>query len=382
MKFPKLTVAALSLLSDFLSARTWTDVKGRTLEAEMVSKSESSVTVLVRGQKTEIALEMLSESDQKFVKNWERGDVAGYEALFEQKWPKLVSIDLDIEITEEEGEDGSYIYRSPHYEFISNTELSKVPVKRFSVLFEATREYVRQLPYANKKAHQESVRYQVFLFDTMESYVRAGGPEGSAGVYLGGKDVIMVLCQSLGLVKRGSTWAMDYDRTNKTLPHEITHQLTDREYFVEGARGWFSEGFAEYVAVTPYRSGKFSVSKAPSYIEEYVTSFSRVDNRGRNLGEEILAPRLEKFMTMSYSDFASAENGNFNYGLGALLVTYFNHYDGEGDAANIKNFLRAIKQGKTGTEALEVLRAGRSWEQLEEDVTTGWRKRGVKIDFM
>jgi len=35
--------------------------------------------------------------------------------------------------------------------------------------------------------------------------------------------------------------------------------VTDREYYAPSARGWFSEGMAEYIAVTPYRSGKFSV---------------------------------------------------------------------------------------------------------------------------
>ncbi|MGJ8672878.1 hypothetical protein [Rubritalea sp.] len=387
MNFFSHSIAVTIFLFSQVNARTWTDVKGRSLEAELINKTDTTVTVLLKGKETEIPLTKLSKQDQEFVKGWEaEGAQASdqsvdYKKQFEQEWPKLVSTDLDIEITEEEGEDGRVIYRSPHYEFVSNTKLSKVPVKRFAVLFEATREYVQQLPYANKKAYQTGERYKVFLFDTIESYVRAGGPEGSAGVYMSGKDVIMVPCQSLGLIKRGSSWALDYDRSNKTLPHEITHQLTDREYYAEGARGWFSEGFAEYVAVTPYRSGKFSVSKAPSYVEQYVTSFAKADNRGRNLGEEISAPKLESFMTMSYGDFAFAGNANFNYGLGALLVTYFNHYDGEGDAANLKNFLGALKEGKKGKEALEVLRAGRSWEELEEDVTTGWRKRGVKINF-
>jgi hypothetical protein len=335
----------------------------------------------------DIPLQNLSQADQEFVSQWkpeakpEQKESSKDEEYFAQAWPKLVSADNNLEIEELDGEGGTFLYRSPHYEFVSNTRLSKVVVKRFAVLFEATRTYVQQIPYANRKAYKEGERYKVYLFDTMESYVRAGGPPDSGGVYMSGKDIIMVPCKSLGLVRRGSSWALDYDRTNKALPHEITHQITDRAYYAEGARGWFTEGFAEYVAVTPYRSGKFSVSKAPGYVEQYVTSFARADNRGRNLGEEIDAPRLQVYMMMDYKQFAYTDKANFNYGLGALLVTYFNHYDGDGDAKNIKNFLRALKAGKKGEEALEVLRAGRSWEQLEDDVTTGWRKRGVKIHF-
>ncbi|MFD2159379.1 hypothetical protein ACFSW8_10750 [Rubritalea tangerina] len=374
-----------------LGARTWTDVKGRKIEADIVSKTTSAVVVKKKGKEITIPLVKLSQADRDFVAGWEapsdevvkkdEGKVtdAKVEEYFNLPWPKLISADNGLEIEETSGPNETYVYRSPNYEFVSDTKLSKVVVKRFAVLFEATRLYVQQMPYASLKAYKEGANYKVMLFDSMNSYHRAGGPVGSAGVYIPSKDIIMVPCQSLGLVRRGSSWALDYDKTNKTLPHEITHQLTDREYYAPGARGWFSEGFAEYIAATPYRSGKFTANKAESSIEQYVTNFSKKDGRGRNLGTEINAPDLKKFMMMSYGEFTA--NGNFNYGLGALLVTYFNHYDGEGDGENLKNFLRALKAGKKGEEALEALRAGRSFEELEADITKGWRKRGVKINF-
>lgn len=393
MKFPAAPTylcSGLFLCSALLAgARSWTDVKGRKIEAEMVSKTASSVTVLMKGKKTTIPLSKLSQADRDFVKQWQAESKSAkkskstsevdVEEYFNLPWPRLISTDLSFDIEVDTDTENTFIYRSPNYEFVSNTQLSKVVVKRFAVLFEATRKYVQEIPYASRKAYKEGANYKVMLFDTKSSYYRAGGPDGSAGVYMPSKDVIMVPCESLGLIKRGSSWALDYDKTNKTLPHEITHQLMDKEYYAPGASGWFSEGIAEYIAVTPYRSGKFTVSKAKSAIEQYVTNFSKSDNRGRNLGEEINAPDLEKFMMMSYRDFT--KNGNFNYGLGALLVTYFNHYDGEGDAENMKNFLRALKEGKKGLEAIEVLRAGRTFEELEEDITKGWRKRGVKINF-
>lgn len=387
------TLAAVSILSSphTADARTWTDVKGKTIEAEMVSKSADTVTILFKGKELTMPLERFSQEDRDFVENWEpetkeengsekdKITDAQIEKYFNLPWPKLVSVDSGLDIEEEKGEDESFIYRSPNYEFISNTKLSKVVVKRFAVLFEATRQYVQELPYASLKAYQEGKRYQVFLFDTEQSYIRAGGPQGSAGAYFPDKDVIMVPCQSLGLVKRGSSWAVDYDKTNKTLPHEITHQLMDSEYYAAGAMGWFSEGIAEYIAATPYRSGKFSVNKAQSAIEQNMTGFSD-DGQGRNLGEEFEAPDLQEFMMLDYGQFAG-RNANFNYGLAALLVTYFNHYDGEGDAENMKNFLRALKDGKEGLEAIEALKAGRTFDELEADITKGWRKRGVKINF-
>jgi len=236
------------------------------------------------------------------------------------------------------------------------------------------------LPLGNSKAHAESgKKYRIYLFETREQYVRAGAPATSAGVFIGGKGIILVPFSSLGLVKGASSWRVDYDKTNKTLPHEITHQITDREFYKAGSRGWYTEGLAEYVAVTPYRSGKFSVNSVERAVEEFVTGFSRKDRRGRNLGNKITINDLRSFMNMNYSDFTA--NGNFNYGVGALLVTYFCHYDGEGDAANLKNFLRAMKQGKNKDEAHKELLAGRTWDEMEADIAKEWSKRGVKFTF-
>jgi hypothetical protein len=55
--------------------------------------------------------------------------------------------------------------------------------------------------------------------------------------------------------------------------------------------------------------------------------------------------------------------------------------DGDKDAANIKSFLKALKEGKQVPEAFEPLLAGRSWEEMEADITKSWRSRGVKINF-
>ena len=138
-------------------------------------------------------------------------------------------------------------------------------VKKFATLFEATREYCRMLPIATLKAHVPGAQFRnkILLFESKASYVRNGGPPSSAGVFISrgrqGNGIVMVPLESLGLKKVGSGYMYDYKGENKVLPHELVHQLTDREYYRSGARGWFSEGLAEYVAVTPYRSGKFMV---------------------------------------------------------------------------------------------------------------------------
>jgi hypothetical protein len=80
-----------------------------------------------------------------------------------------------------------------------------------------------------------------------------------------------------------------------------------------------------------------------------------------------------------YDSFTA--NSNLNYGIAALVVYYFFHMDGDKDAANLKAFLKALKEEKTAPQAFEYLLAGRSWDEMEAAITQGWRSRGVKINF-
>lgn len=301
---------------------------------------------------------------------------------FDADWPKLIKASSpEITIIKEDDEENVFIYHSPNFEFVCDVKISTNIIKNFSTLFEATRSYCQEIPLSMVKAHmpEDTLKFKILLFETKESYYKNGGPPGSAGVYMSGSGVIMVPLSGLGVKKVGSGYMFDYKATNKTLPHEITHQLTNTEYFASGARGWFSEGLAEYIAVTDYRSGKFMVNGNLTEIRRYVTDFSRKDGRGRNLGDEFSAPDLKKFMLMSYGEFTA--NGNFNYGLGALITYYFLHMDKDGERKNIVAFLTALNAGKEGEEALKALLAGRTFDELEEQIHKAWRSRGVKINF-
>ncbi len=79
-------------------------------------------------------------------------------------------------------------------------------------------------------------------------------------------------------------------------------------------------------------------------MKAYVTAYGEDDTRGRALGEEFAAPDLQQFFMQDYDSFTA--NGNLNYGLAALVVYYFFHMDGNKDAANLKAFLKALKEEK------------------------------------
>jgi hypothetical protein len=250
-------------------------------------------------------------------------------------------------------------------------------VKKFAVLFEATNAYMRELPLSMAKAQTEQ-RHRILLFERLDNYHSAGGPVGSAGVYMSGEDIIMVPLRSLGVEHTGTRWIVDYDKGNKTLPHEITHQLTDLPYYAEGSRGWFTEGMAEYVGLTPYRSGKFNVKMVRNDMKQYVTAFGD-DGYGRNIGTDIRLPAFKEWATQSYGEFLN--DAMKNYGAAALMFYYFAHMDGDEDGKNMLEFCKALKAGKKGEEALAILLAGRTYDELQGEIAKKWGSRGVDFQF-
>lgn len=367
--------------------RTWTDSQNRTLEATLVRSEDDSVVLrLANGKEVKFPLAKLSETDRKFAAGQAQSTAkaaSGKSAAtsFDGAWPKRVSFngDPEIEIISEDADGKSFIYESANYRYTSNVRLANSVVKGFAVMFEATHLYCRTLPIHLDGGNKHEGKYQIFLFSSYEDYTRSGGPQGSAGVFMSQGSRVLVPLDSLGVRKVGSGYALDRDKANKTLPHELTHQLTPHVYFQRGSLGWFTEGLAEYIAVTPYRSGSYNVQSNLRPIIEYVTAYGRGNTGGRALGKEIVLPRLKEFMLMDYPAFLA--NAQVNYGAGLLLTTYFFQMDGNGDAARMKEFLAALREGKSGEEAIDKLLDGRSYEEVEEEFRKAWKSRGIKFSF-
>lgn len=383
-----LSILFLAALGPATAAeRSWTNSSGKTIVATLVEIAGDKAVLQMAGRNFEVPIATLSPADQKFINEWKKSDMTdssgdpSIKPNWDGPWPSTVSIDIDqpIEILKEDDAAKEYVYASPHYEFICDVKLNTSVVKRFSLLFEATNQVCRELPLGMVKPFRKE-RHKIHLFETREAYIAKGGPEDSAGVYIsrGGEGDILVPLTSLGVKKVGSNYSVDYDKENTTLSHEISHQLTDFDYYAEGSRGWFTEGMAEYIAHCGYRSGKFNINDLEK-LKAYVTAYGEDDTRGRALGEEFAAPDLQQFFMQDYDSFTA--DGNLNYGLAALVVYYFFHMDGNKDAAGLKAFLKALKEEKTAPEAFEYLLAGRSWDEMEAAITQAWRSRGVKINF-
>ncbi len=375
-------------LAQAAEVRSWTDVQDRKIEATLLRIDDQTVILKLKdGREVPYPLAKLSAADGKYV-DANRLPPAGKPPAddgntlnFDTPWPDLIKFSEDPEINtvEENAETKRFIYESANYRYVCDVRLAKSVVKGFAVMFEATRLYCRTLPLAINGGIKTDGKYQILLFEKTEDYASAGGPTGTAGVFIGGKNAVLVPLTSLGVKPVGSSYMLDRDKSSNTIPHELTHQLSPREYFADGAVGWFSEGIAEYVANTPYRVGTFNVRGNQKPIIDYVTGYGSKATGGRALGTKIQMPPLMSFMLQNYASFQ--EQPQLGYGCGLLLTDYFLHMDGDGDGKRIKAFLKALRDGKEGEDALKILLDGRTFEKLQEEFTKAWSRKGVDFTF-
>lgn len=395
MRFPTILLfCSLSLAT--AQVRTWTDTQSRKVEANLVRVDGTNVILKLKdGREIPYPLEKLSQPDQDFIKTLpaekpenmptdETGkdnEPVGRPLNFDALWPDRVTFngDPEVKVITESADEKQFIYESANYRYVCDARLSITVVRGFALMFEATNLFCATVPLALNGGSPAKGKHQILLFENKEDYIKAGGPPSSAGVFIGGRNVVMVPLESLGVKPVGSGYMLERDKSSKTLPHELAHQLTPRYYYAEGARGWFSEGIAEYIAVTPYRAGSFGVRNNFRDIVEYVTGYGEDGRGGRALTTKIKLPKLKAFMLQSYDKFT--DSPQINYGCGLLITTYFLHLDGNKDGARLKSFLKALRDGKEGEEALNVLLDGRSFDEMEKEIIKGWGSKGVDFTF-
>lgn len=373
---------------------TWTSTDGRKIEAAFVAMEGANVKIrMANGSTFAVPLERLTAADQAFAKSQgapgadtpATASAPGTPAA-SKTWPRTISLEEKpaVTVVKEDAEAHQFIYRSPHYEFQCDSKLGANVVREFGRMFEATWLINCMLPL-DLKPRPERLR-EIFLarlFTNKSDYMKAGGVEGSAGVYMGSEKALMVPLSSLGVRMVGSrvSLAESAARDNATLIHEITHQMMN--HWMRVLPTWYVEGSAEYVCMLDYNSnGRFSLIGLNRQLQNFT------GGRGGG-GKGFTMIDLEELMTIEYDRWSAAlgEGGfaNENYGSACLLTYYFYHVDDKGDAAHIIAWLREIENARNDEAVAAAtkkhLLRDRSYAQLSEEVKKGLRKEGIDVSF-
>ncbi len=338
----------LGPLSAQQSPRKWTDLQGRTVDAEFAGLEGDSVLLRMgNGQTVPFPLARLSEEDRAFARAAGGGGGTPVLAASPQRtppekrnWPDTVTVptrSVEIRAIEENAAERRYVYQSEAFEFSSQAKLAGSVMTEVARTFEATRSVVDALPWGVVCRPPDGLpRFLAALYETREDYVAAGGPELSGGVYNTAEKTFRIPFASLGLEKRGQTYFKN-EFSNDTLVHEITHQMM-HDYLAFLPK-WVIEGTAEYVEMLPYRAGIFRADSHKTAMKDAIDEWSRQ-------GFAPVIGDLEAHLTMSREQWennsSTAERMREMYHKSHLLVYYFCHLDGDRNGARFLRFMEAV----------------------------------------
>ena len=397
--FVAVLMAPLAWAQPAESFRQWTSNDGNKIDAAFVAVEGDSVKLKLRtGAVATVPLTRLSAADQAFAREAvaspspstpaapavsSKTDGAQYTA--EKAWPRLVALPeiTPVTVVKEDPAKKEFIYRSEHYEFRCDSMLGANVVLAFNKMFEATHLLNWKLPLDFQPSPEQGQEYFVAqLYTSKSDYMKNGGIEGSAGVYQSGKKALSVPLSSLGVKMVGTRVSVERSKEehNAVLIHEITHQMMN--HWLPHLPTWYIEGSARYVEILKYDRGRFSLANMDGLLKAQMQRYG--DGKHYTMLDPEELTGLDG-ATWSAALAGSGRQASQNYTSAMLLTYYFYHQDDKGDAAHMKDYLKAVKdvRGKAEQEAAfkQHLLRERSFEALKADVKKAMRKAGLDVDF-
>lgn len=370
----------LTNASNAQELRVWTDVQGRTIKASFVAVVGENVQLRLEGGAiSTVPLARLSAPDKQYLAKLPQQDQTVEPQL---TWPSDVAVKAipEVTIVKEDAEKEEFVYETEHFEFRCNAKLGDSLVREFARLFEATYLANTQLPLnLRPKPEPGREKFMARLFKNKQEYFDAGAIPGSWGVYHSASQCLMVPMESLGVRQVGKRFTLDRNARNTTLIHETTHQMMN--YWLTKIPTWYCEGSAEYMAAAKYKQGKFSFSRMGESLSVYLREKWGIGDK------KLTIWHVHHTMQIDAESLAKAVGNDIdtsqrNYVSCAILTFYFYHLDGEGDARNFINYLKDLQLDTLQRLAAQRhLIRGRSYSEIEKELSQKMRRFGLELDF-
>ena len=361
--------------------REWTSADGAARFSGTLLEVADE-TALIRREADQqtftVPLENLSPSDRDWIQAWaqeqarsEKVTPSSPDAPESMDWPRRIRVgpDYAIEVIEENRAEHRFVYRSNHFEFISDRALARGVVREFGQIFEGTYLSIAAMPLGWNPQPPEGDHFVVRLFAEREAYYAAGGLPRSGGVYLSHRRECLVPFESIGLERLSSTYALTGSSNIRILVHEVTHQV--HHEWIARLPIWLVEGLAVYMESVPYERGVFR--------------FDRQNRRNFFLersGREAVFVPLGEMLAMSGREWNTMLTTGHpqtrqNYATAFLLAWYFFHLEDEG--RSLYRYLRAIERGTPEPEARLLLLGDRDVAGLTSDFTQRMQRQGLRL---
>jgi hypothetical protein len=331
--------AALAQLPPVEAARAWKTAEGQPFKAAL--QNFDGTTAFFRmpnGRPAQSPAAKLSAEDQQYLAEWKKRQPIKY------TMPDIVGVDtatLKTEVVSEDAATSKFVYRTAHFEFESEGKFKLSLLREVARDFEATYELVKALPWNIGPKPPSGNYFRAHLFKDLGSYRAAGGPINSGGVYDSRKEMFLVPFESIGVKPLGTSFVKSEDFDSSTMVHELTHQMM--HFWLDFLPVWVAEGTAEYTSALPLHAGRFRVAGAKTGLKNYLDDLKKRSASGVPEPyplEKLLNVTNDQWMQTLSQDPTSSHR---MYLTSYLLVYYFMHLDGKGDAQRFLRYFREVQ---------------------------------------
>jgi hypothetical protein len=244
-----------------------------------------------------------------------------------------------------------FVYRTEHFEFLSQGKFTQSLLREVARNFEATYELLKALPWHIEPKPASGNYFKAVLFKTKEAYHAAGGPANSGGVYQSRLETFMVPFDSIGVKVVGKSYSKDENFETHTMVHELTHEMM--HFWLELLPQWVVEGTAEYTGTLPLKTGHFRVSAAKNGLKDYLEFLKKrtVEGVPEPYPLEKLFPITNE--EWNYTLTSDPHSSHRLYFTSFLLTYYFMHLDGKGDGQLFARYFREVGEARKQVEDFE-----------------------------
>lgn len=361
---------------------------GQTFTASLVSFDGTvAIFKMPNGSRTQAQLTALGNADHTYLAQWATKQPLQF------TMPDDVAVDISkikAEVVSEDDAADKFVYRTDHFEFVSQGKFTLSLLREVSRTFEATYELLKALPWGIDPHAPGGQYFKASLLKNREEYMKAGGMPNSGGVYQSRTQTFYAPFESIGLKPSGKSYTKSGDFTADTVVHELTHELMHQ--WLNYLPNWVVEGTAEYTGNLPLRGGRFHVASAKTGLKDYTDFLKK-----RAVGGMPEPYPLDKLFRITNEQWGQtlAEDPKAShrmYFTSYLLVYYFMHIDGGGNAQRFVRFFREVdkarqtghymrdaEKAKFDEEMLKILLDGRTEEELFKQIRQSYLRYGIKL---
>jgi len=424
-------------------ARSWTDVKGRKIEAEYVSQNDDAVILkLKNGKEVSVPFKNLSPADLAHLveletaeakemddKKEDAGDGKTGEAeekkeapeggsgavvpsLPDQDWEKPMPMKavLAAPIEVEELKKGKLThYSSKNYRIIADSRLKSKALDTILEACELTRNYCQALPFGlHSRFTPVDGKFEIHSTATKEDWVKSGGPEESRSTYSPATGQLNICLENFGLSKGGTGG----DSKMRGLAGQMILHVSrcmQPEIYERNLMDWYKEGFPNVINSADFEKSTLDLTKVVKETKDLLLGKSDRWGNGKPLfKKEIQMRSLSNLTTQQAGGVPKDEQSQF-IGQCMIVMTYLMFLEDEGKATGLrqglgyaynfqKNFPKTIpaktqeefeekkaalikEQKELGDTMTAKIFRNRPWPDVEAEMTKFWKEHGLKLVF-